>query len=222
MDALRIFDFLNQLKDNNNREWFQENKSEYELIRKDFIDFIRRLIEKISKFDKEIIFLSPLKCIFRINRDIRFSNNKSPYKINFGGLISKGGRNAGNPGYYFHIEPGNSFISGGIYMPRPEALKALREDIYYNPDEFKKIINDDLFLKNFKEIQGRKLKRNPRGFPPEFSDINLLKYKDYYVTHTISDQKICSEDIIDYAVEIYKAMLPLNHYILQAVSYPLA
>jgi len=222
MDALRIFDFLNQLKDNNNREWFQENKFEYELIRKDFIDFISQLIEKISKFDKEIIFLSPLKCIFRINRDIRFSNNKLPYKINLGGFISKGGRNAGNPGYYFHIEPGNSFISGGIYMPRPEALKALREDIYYNPDELKKIINNDLFVKNFKEIQGRKLKRNPRGFPPEFSDINLLKYKDYYVTHPISDQKVCSEDIIDYAAEIYQAMLPLNQYILQAVSYPLA
>lgn len=222
MNALRMFDFLSKLKTNNSKEWFQENKPEYELIRNDFKDFISQLIEKISKFDKEIIYLSPAKCIFRINRDVRFSKDKTPYKINLGGFISKGGRNAGNPGYYFHLEPGNSFLSGGIYMPRPETLKALREEIYYNADEFKNIINNDLFVKYFKEIQGRKLMRGPRGFSPEFSDINFLKFKDYYVTHPISDQRVCSEDIIEYASEIYKAMLPLNQYILRAVSYPLA
>ena len=221
MDALKIFYFLNQLKDNNNREWFQKNKPEYDQIRKDFIDFISQLIEKISEFDKEIIYLSPLKCIFRINRDVRFAKDKSPYKINLGGFISKGGRNAGNPGYYFHVEPGNSFLSGGIFMPRPDALKALREEIYYNADKFKKIINDDLFIKYFKEIQGRKLVRAPRGFSPEFPDIDFLKYKDFYVTYPISDQKVSSDDIIDFATEIYKAMLPLNQYIFQAVSYPL-
>lgn len=222
MNALKMLDFLNKLKINNNKEWFQENRPEYELIRDDFKDFISRLIEKISKFDKEIIYLSPSKCIFRINRDVRFSNDKTPYKINLGGFISKGGRNAGNPGYYFHLEPGNSFLSGGIYMPRPETLKALREEIYYNAEEFKKIINDDLFVKYFKGIQGRKLMRGPRGFSPEFSDIDLLKFKDYYVTHPISDERVCSEDIIGYASKIYKAMLPLNQYILRAVSYPLA
>ncbi len=222
MNALRMLDFLDKLKVNNNKEWFHENKPEYEVIRDDFKSFIGQLIEKISKFDKEIMFLSPTKCVFRISRDVRFSNDKTPYKINLGGFISKGGRNAGNPGYYFHLEPGNSFISGGIYMPRAEALKAIREEIYYNAEKFKNIINDEIFVKYFNEIQGRKLMKGPRGFSQEFSDIDLLKYKDYYVTHPISDQKICSEDIIDYTIEIFKAMLPLNQYILQAVSNPLA
>lgn len=217
-----MLDFLDKLKVNNNKEWFHENKPEYEVIRDDFKSFIGQLIEKISKFDKEIMFLSPTKCVFRISRDVRFSNDKTPYKINLGGFISKGGRNAGNPGYYFHLEPGNSFISGGIYMPRAEALKAIREEIYYNAEKFKNIINDEIFVKYFNEIQGRKLMKGPRGFSQEFSDIDLLKYKDYYVTHPISDQKICSEDIIDYTIEIFKAMLPLNQYILQAVSNPLA
>ncbi len=149
MLSKNLLHFLSDLKKNNHKEWFHENKPRYQLVKKEFEQFIAHVIADISQFDASVKNLEPKHCIFRINRDIRFSNDKSPYKSNFGGFIVPGGRNAGHAGYYIHIEPENCFLAGGIYMPPPDRLKAVRTEIYENTDSFKKILNDKNFKKAF-------------------------------------------------------------------------
>ena len=131
--------FLNELKNNNNRDWFHANKPKYNEAKVEFENYINNLIPEIGKFDNEIKHLEAKECIFRIFRDVRFSKDKSPYKPNFGAYIVKGGKKSGNAGYYLHIEPENSFLGGGIYMPPSNILKAIRIEIYENIDEFKSI-----------------------------------------------------------------------------------
>ena len=218
MISPNVLQFLEFLKKNNNREWFRANKSWFEEAKIEVESFVNQLIPAVRKFDNEIGILSPKDCMFRIYRDVRFSKDRSPYKINFGGFITKGGRRAGNAGYYLHIEPQNSFLGGGIYMPAGASLKAIRQEIYYNVDEFKKIIYDDDFVKYFKQPEGEKLVRPPKDFPPDFSDIELLKFKSYVVLHPLSDKILLSEDLLNYVIKIFKSMISLNHFINRALD----
>ena len=133
-----IFRFLTDLRDNNNREWFQANKERYLKAKEVFESFIDNLIPEIRKFDSSIDLITSGDCMFRIYKDIRFSKDKTPYKTNIVAYIARGGKSSPYAGYYVHAEPGQSMLAGGIYMPQPEALKRLREEIYYNVDEFKK------------------------------------------------------------------------------------
>ncbi len=178
-----IIDFLTKLKQNNNRDWFNENKKHYNDAKSDFEDLINRLIPATNHFDPEIGTISAKQCVFRIFRDVRFSNDKSPYKTNMGGFIARGGRKGGFAGYYLHIDPEQSFIAGGLHMPAPEELKKARQEILYNIDDFKSIINKPSFKKTFGEIEGEQLKRPPKDFPADFPDIDLLKFKSYTVMH---------------------------------------
>ena len=125
----QVFQFLQDLSENNNREWFHNNKKRYDESREKVLFITEVLINEIRKFDSEIPLLEPKDCLFRIFRDVRFSNDKRPYKTNFGSFIAKGGRKSMYAGYYFHIEPDTSFVGGGIYMPDAEHLKAIREYI---------------------------------------------------------------------------------------------
>ena len=133
--------FLSALKKNNNKEWFEANRKEYETSKKWFEELFENLISGISKLDKGVADLKPKDCLFRINRDVRFGKDKSPYKSNFGAAIAQGGRKSPFGGYYIHIEPGASFIAGGIHMPESEVLKNIRQEIDYNFKDFKKIIS---------------------------------------------------------------------------------
>ncbi len=218
MISPNVLQFLEFLKKNNNREWFRANKPLYEEAKVEVESFMNQLIPAVRKYDNEIGILSPKDCMFRIYRDVRFSKDKSPYKINFGEFITKGGRRAGNAGYYLHIEPQNSFLGGGIYMPAGASLKAIRQEIYYNVDEFKKIIYDDDFVKCFKKLEGEKLVRPPKDFPADFSDIELLKFKSYVVLHPLADKILLSEDLLNYVIKIFKSMLSLNHFINRALE----
>lgn len=218
MISPNVLQFLESLKKNNNRKWFHANKSWFEEAKNEVESIMNQLIPAVRKFDNEIGILSPKDCMFRIYRDVRFSKDKSPYKINFGGFITKGGRRAGNAGYYLHIEPQNSFLGGGIYMPAGASLKAIRQEIYYNVDEFKNIINKDDFVKYFKQLEGEKLVRPPKDFPPDFSDIELLKFKSYVVLHPLSDKILLSEDLLNYVIKIFKSMISLNHFINRALD----
>jgi len=209
--------FLEQLEKHNNRVWFHENKKQYETAKKEIENFINELIPEVKKFDNEIDILSAKECMFRIYRDVRFSKNKLPYKTNFGAFIAKGGRKGGNAGYYLHIEPRKSFLGGGVYMPDPDSLKAIRQEIYYNHTEFKKIINNKIFKKNFNILEGEKLKRPPKDFPAGFPDIELLKYKSYVVLHGITDEDIKSANFFKYILIIFKAMYPLNCFLNRAL-----
>lgn len=132
--------FLSNLKKNNHKDWFEKNRNHYEDAKNNFLAFVTEVIALVEKIDPSIVGLEAKKCVFRINRDVRFSKDKSPYKTNMGASISKGGKKIQCAGYYFHLEPNNTFIAGGLWMPPAEQLQKLRQEIDYNFDEFKKII----------------------------------------------------------------------------------
>jgi len=222
MLSQNMLQFLRDLSKNNNREWFHENNERYQIAKKEFEQFITLVIMEISQFDPSIKNVKPKDCIFRINRDIRFSNDKSPYKTNMGGYIVPGGRNAGNAGYYLHIEPDNCFLAGGIYMPPADRLKAVRTEIYENTDQFKVIINNKDFIKQFKELSVEdKLKQPPKGFPKDFPDIDLLKYKHYSVLKTVSEKVVTSKGYLKETVDAFKTMHPFIQFINEAINYQL-
>lgn len=215
-----VFQFLQELTTNNNREWFQANKKAYEQSKSAIEVFIKELITGVQSFDDSLAGITPKDCMFRINRDVRFSNDKSPYKTNIGGFIAKGGRNAMNAGYYLHIEPGKSFLGGGIYMPPADKLKMIRNEIYFNAPTFKKIITDTTFKKYFTEIwDDAKLKNAPKDFPKDFVDIDLLKFKNYTIIHPLKDEQIIQADFYQYVLDVFKAMFPLNRFLNHAISH---
>lgn len=213
-----ILDFLTKLKVNNNRDWFNENKKLYEEAKSDFESLVNRLIPAIFDFDPTIGSIAAKQCIFRIFRDVRFSKDKSPYKTNMGGFIARGGRKGGFAGYYLHIDPEQSFIAGGMHMPDPENLKKVRQEILYNIDDFKSIINKPSFKKTFGKIEGEQLKRPPKDFPADFPDIDLLKFKSYTVMHSVDQNTLLKDDVEKYIIKIFKEMYGLNQFLNKAVS----
>jgi uncharacterized protein (TIGR02453 family) len=208
-------DFLNGLKFNNNREWFQGNQAAYKEAKGNVESFVQELINEIVVFDPVLKGLEVKNCLFRINRDIRFSNDKSPYKTNFGAFIVRGGKKNGDKyaGYYFHIEPGGSMIAGGAYVPPSPWLNAIREKISEEPDEFQKIINGREFKKYFGAIEGEKLKTAPKGYPSDHPQIELLKLKSFLALAEIPDEKVLSPDYFEYVVRGFMAMKPLNDFL---------
>jgi uncharacterized protein (TIGR02453 family) len=212
------FKFLKELKANNNREWFNDHKAEYEAAKLNFEEFIAKLIDGISTFDSGVRELSAKKCVFRIYRDVRFSHDKKPYKNNFGASINPSGKKSMKGGYYFHIEPGASFIGGGIYMPPSPELHAVRLAIYNNNKEFKKIIHKKSFVDSFGELWGEKLKTSPKDFPKDFADIDLLRYKSYIVGYdNIKDKEMQSADLLKNSIKLCKEMYPFLNFLNKAI-----
>src|SRR6266542_778530 len=171
--------FLKDLKKNNNKEWFDANRKVYESAKQDFENLVQTVIGIYCKKDDELASLKAKDCMFRINRDIRFSKDKSPYKTNFGASINKGGRKSILAGYYFHCEPSESFVGGGLWMPMPDDLKKVRQEIDYCFDEFTKIINN----KKFKVVYGElhkgediSLSRPPKGYEDSNPAIEFIKF----------------------------------------------
>ena len=213
MNLQPVLSFLNELEKNNNREWFNENRGQYENAKKEFEVLINSIIPGIYKFDPSIGTPDTKKSIFRIFRDVRFSKDKSPYKTNFGSFIAKGGRKGGYAGYYLHIQPGNSFVGGGMYRPPSDTLKAVRSEILYHADEFKEIIQDKIFKKYFEHVEGEKLKRPPKGFPADFPDIELLKLKSYVALNRLGDKQIVLDGFEQYALKAFEVMHPFNRFL---------
>jgi uncharacterized protein (TIGR02453 family) len=215
MNVNKILDFLNDLQLNNNREWFQKNKSRYEENRNDFESFINLLIPGIIKFDPSIGNVTAGECMFRIYRDIRFSNDKTPYKTHFGAFMAEGGRKGIKAGYYIHLANDESFLGGGLYMPAPEILKAARQEIYYNIGEFKEILQERFFQKYYGGIHDMedKLKKPPKDFPADFPEIDLLKHKSYAVWHTLAVADMQKETFPGEVVEKFRAMQPFNAFL---------
>ena len=208
-----ILIFLSLLKKNNNRDWFNKNKSQYETARKQFESFVNILIMKIKEFDDTIDVNAAKECTFRIYRDVRFSKNKEPYKPNFGAYIAKGGRKSEYAGYYIHIESGASFAGGGIYCPQPKILKAVRVDIYNDSSVIKKIINKLNFKIVFPKMYEEKLKTAPRGFSKDFPDIQLLNFKSYTVIKELPDKDLTAGSFLDNLLSIFKTQKPFNDYL---------
>lgn len=213
MITQQYFDFLSNLKENNNKIWFTENKPTYEKIKSDFEKIVAGLITEISKIEPQINILKPKDCVFRIYKDVRFSKDKLPYKTNMGAFFVPGGKKSGMAGYYVHIEPGNCFIGGGIYMPQPPILKNIRDEVYYNYDEFLKVISEKNFIKYFKTISGSKTTLMPKGFPKDFIGADYLKFKDFTVIHEVKDSFLTDKNAIQNTLEIFKSMKPFNDFL---------
>lgn len=214
-----LFKFLNELKLNNNREWFQDNKKQYDILRNEFIEVVRLLIDRISTFDPEIAGLDAKNCIYRIYRDIRFSHDKTPYKTHFGAYMTGyGGRTSPYAGYYIHLEPGNSLLSGGVWCPPSPILKKLRKDIYDNIDEFVEIIENKDFKKTFPALEGEMLKRMPDGFPADSPYDYILKHKDFTVSSAKPEEFFYSDNWMDQAIDDFKKLYPFNRFLNYTVG----
>jgi uncharacterized protein (TIGR02453 family) len=214
----QVIRFLQDLSENNNREWFQENKTRYDESRKKVLFLTEVVINEIRKFDPEIPLLNPKDCLFRIFRDVRFSNDKRPYKTNFGSFMAKGGRKSVYAGYYFHIDPAGSFAGGGIYMPEAEPLKAIREYISENGEEFLSLINNKNFVKVYQEMMDDKLKTTPKGFSPDHEFIDLLRYKSFAFMSPISQPEVLADNFIEKLVESFKTLHPVNRFLNEALE----
>jgi uncharacterized protein (TIGR02453 family) len=214
--------FLRELKTNNDRNWFEEHKKEYRDAYADFFDIVAQLLTDISSFDREIALsgLDPKSCIMRINRDIRFSKDKSPYKTNFFAFISKGGRKGPFGGYYFHLEPGASFGGGGIYMPEPAVLEQTRREIDLHFDDWQAIISDKSFISQFPEgvLPSGKLARPPKGFDASSPALEYLKYKGYYTQRFFSDKELLTAGFADDLLGVFRTVRPLVGFVNRALS----
>lgn len=214
--------FLKDLQKNNNKPWFDANRKAYEAAKADFAAFIQKVIDLHGKKDPAIKNLVAKDCMFRINRDVRFSKDKSPYKNNFGASINKGGKQSvSSAGYYFHFQPGRSFVGGGIWMPPPEDLKKIRQEIDYNYADFKKIIGS----KKFKSVYGDlshdaefKLSRVPKGYETGNPAAEYLKLKSHIAMVSLSDADITSNELVKKTVHAFGALQPLVEFINEGLA----
>lgn len=214
-----IYDFMVKLVTNNNREWFQEHKAEFEKVKKEHENLVNLLIERISLFDESIKGVEAKDCIFRIYRDTRFSPDKTPYKNHMGAYIaSKGGRKSERAGYYVHIAPGEGFVSGGIYSPQPNVLKALREAVYHNIDEYLSIVDQKDYKRYFTEFFSEPLKTVPRGFPKDFEHADLLKSRHFSPSCPVSDDFWKSSNCVDEIIKRFKTLYPYNRFMNYTVD----
>jgi uncharacterized protein (TIGR02453 family) len=205
-----VLKFLTALGKNNNKEWFDKNKPAYQEAKKIFQDEVAKMIKEIGKFDPSIVGLDASKTLFRINRDIRFSKDKSPYKTNFGADMSPGGKKTMIPGYYMHLEPGKSFLAAGCWMPEPDYLSAIRQEIDYNTNEFKKIVKAKDFVANFKGLsQEDALKTTPKGYEKDNPNLEYLRLKHFIVVHNLKDKEVTDKNFVANCTKIYKSAHPL-------------
>jgi uncharacterized protein (TIGR02453 family) len=208
--------FLKDLKKNNNKPWFDAHRKQYESAKENFSAFIQTLIDKHGLKDATIKEQEAKKCLFRINRDIRFSKDKTPYKSNLGASINRDGKKSVFAGYYFHFEPGASFVGGGIWQPQPPEMKKIRQEIDYCYDEFKGIVGG----KKFKSVYGDlhkgddvSLSRVPQGFEADNPAAAYLKLKSWIAMREIKDADISSKELVKKSLEAFETLKPLIEFI---------
>jgi uncharacterized protein (TIGR02453 family) len=219
MAADKILNFLTVLNDHNDRDWFNTHKAEYEVARKQMEELTIAVIEGVRRFDGSIADLEAKDAIFRIYRDTRFSKDKTPYKTHMGAFVAVGGRKSHGPGYYFHIDPKESFLGGGIYMPESQLLKSIRHEIYDDYEGFLKVLNDKQFQRFFQGLaeMDDKLKKAPKDFPADFVGIEMLKHKSYFCEHRLAKEQLLSPGLAEYIVEGFRACAEFNRFLSKAV-----
>ena len=212
--------FLKKLKINNNREWFDSNKTEYLASKEIFEEFVSELIKGINKFDKKVsLDLKPKDCTFRIYKDVRFSKDKTPYKNNMSASINPGGKKSNIPGYYFHLEPDGCFLAGGVYMPMPDVLKAIRQEIDYNPLPLINVLKSASFKKEFNGLDEEdKLKNPPKGFNKDHAHSEILKNKHFIVSRKFENKVILKKEGLSKTLNSFKAMYPFLDYLRKAIG----
>jgi uncharacterized protein (TIGR02453 family) len=213
--------FLKDLKKNNNKPWFDAHRKEYDAAKNDFTIFIQSVIDKHAKSDPTIKSIAAKDCMFRINRDIRFSKDKSPYKTNMGAYISKGGKKSIYAGYYFHCEPGQAFVGGGLWMPMPPELNKVRQEIDYNLAAFKKIVNAKKFKSVYKDLSHDAeyvLSRVPKGYEADNPAAEFLKMKSFVALAPVKDTDLTSKDLLKKTTAAFEALQPLIDFVNESLS----
>ena len=213
-------DFIKDVAENNDREWFAANKARYEAAREDIYTLIDQLIPELAAVDSAFPIDTPAKkCLMRIYRDVRFSKNKDPYKSNYGVSFDVKGRGVTTPDYYLHIQPGKSFLGVGFWMPEPAVLKKIREEIDYNTSEFTDIINAKDFKKLFKLSEEDKLKKAPKGYEADHPQIELLKLKSFIAVYQLDDKELVNKEIVDKLRTAFKVINPFVLFLRNAVGH---
>lgn len=218
-ESLRAsFDFLRDLANNNTKAWFDAHRKQYETARENFEAFVTELILGVGEFD-DMSGVVARDCMFRINRDVRFSKDKSPYKTNFGAVIGKGGRKAEGRSYYIQFAPGDqSFLAGGLYQPSSVQLEKMRRRLADNAKAFKRIINAADFKQYFEGVKGETLKTAPQGYAKDHPEIELLRHKQFMAWHSLTDADLLKPDVQAHIVAVFKAMEPFVSYLDETIN----
>ncbi|GAB4409180.1 MAG: DUF2461 domain-containing protein [Bacteroidia bacterium] len=211
-------DFLSGLSQHNEKGWFDARRSQYEAARDNLIQVVDRVIEEIATFDDTLGGVVARQSLFRINRDVRFSNNKDPYKTNMGAFVSRGGRNSPFAGYYVHIEPGKSFAGGGSYMPPADVLQKIRAHIDHEGPRLREIISDPAYVAVYGTLEGEALRTAPKGYPKDHPEIDLLRMKSFVGTRTLTDAQLTSPDLVHRLAEDFRALYPLIDFLNEAID----
>jgi uncharacterized protein (TIGR02453 family) len=220
-----VIDFLTRLRANNNKEWFEAHKAEYKAVKSEFEEFAVRLIDGIAGFDSSVRGLTVRDCTYRIYRDVRFSHDKTPYKTHNGIYVCPGGKKSGNAGYYFHVEPAGEgeagglcghLLTAGLYMPEPDVLRSVREEICYNGEQFEANIRK---AKGFRMGTENALKRVPTGFPADTHYAEWLKLKDVYLERGVDDNFMTSPDLLAHTVEAFSHTADFVRQLNRAADY---
>jgi uncharacterized protein (TIGR02453 family) len=210
--------FISSLSKHNNKPWFDEHREDYLAAKEDFENFIALLLKDLAKIEPAFAEQQPKDCIYRIYRDVRFSKDKTPYKSHFGAFFNKAGKKSPSAGYYLHIEPGKCFAGGGLWMPEAALLKAVRQEIDYNFDEFQQIVGNKKFVKLFNIIRGEQLKTLPKGYEANNPAIEYLKMKSFIVDHAIDDKDVSGKAFLKTCMDTFTAMKPLVDFLNRGVD----
>jgi len=213
--------FLKDLKKNNTKEWFDKNRKVYEAAKADFLSLVENILKGLSKKDESIAHLNAKECVFRINRDVRFSKDKSPYKSNMGMSISPKGKKGISAGYYFHLEPGACFMGGGLYQPMPDDVKKVRQEIDYCFDEFSKIIANKKFKATYGNLNmdaDMKLSRPPKGYEESNAAIEYLKLKSFIAMTSLSDVELTDKNLTKKIIAAFEALQPLIAFLNRSIE----
>ena len=221
MISAEALQFIDDLKANNNTEWMHANKKRYENYKKDYHAIIASLLQEMKPLDKNLELLEVKNCTFRINRDIRFAKDKSPYKTNMAFWLSTNRSIKNSPGYYIHYEKDNSFIAGGIYCPEVNDLKKIRKEIAFFHDDLQKIVEDKSFKSEFEALSRDEkdvLKNAPKGFDPNHEAIEFLKLKSFTASQKIDDKIFTNKDFGKNIASKLVALKPLNDFLNRALE----
>lgn len=209
-------DFLSVLKANNNREWFQSNRGVYEKAHQNTIAFADSLLKKMRMHDN-IETASGKASLFRIYADTRFSKDKAPYKTHFGIRFSRSTAQL-RGGYYFHLEPGNSFMAGGFFSPNPDDLKRIREDIHFNYEDWHEILTRSQFINTFGELKGDGVKTTPKGFDKDHPAIELLRKKQFILRHDFTDKEVLQLNFVEKLDQTFQELRPFFNYMSEVLT----
>lgn len=213
--------FLKDLKKNNSKEWFDQHRKIYEAAKADYLELVAAILNSYGKKDPTLATLGPKECVFRINRDVRFSKNKDPYKTNMGAYFVQGGKKSILAGYYLHCEPGKSFVGGGLYMAEPDKIKKVRQEIDYNWSEFQEIIGHKQFKKVYGGLSfedGMSLLREPRGYEKDNPAIEYIKLKNWIAAAPLKDADLTDQNLVKKVTEAFTALQPLVQFLNRAME----